>query len=59
MPDYAARIWMGEAELLSAPMRGRSTEAQRESVATARLPQNSPLLTFEKNGTARCFTRRA
>jgi uncharacterized protein YfaS (alpha-2-macroglobulin family) len=55
LPDYSARIWIGEAELLSAGMHGRSTEAHKESIALARLPQGAPLLAFEKNGTGTLF----
>jgi alpha-2-macroglobulin len=54
LPDYVARAWLGEAELLNAPMRGRSILAQKAEIPAARLPASS-LLTFQKQGTGKLF----
>jgi len=54
LPDFAARVWMGEAELLSASMSGRSTRSKGESIPAARLPASS-LLTFQKQGKGTLF----
>jgi uncharacterized protein YfaS (alpha-2-macroglobulin family) len=56
-PDFLARLWFGDTQLVAQPFRGRSTEVARGTVPFAKLPGPKGDLVLAKEGPGRLYYR--